>query len=724
MKVFLPTARRGGALLFVGLLVATMSATPPVKAVRRVLVFYEIGLSSPSVAVLDRQIQEALRDTPFQIELYREYLETTLFPDSATQEEIRDWYVRKYRNRKPDLIVTIGPSPLRFLVNSHDKSFTDVPVVFGGLSGVEPEDLKLDSHFVGVWDYIEPSKTLEAALRLRPTTKHVVVVGGKDDFDLALEASFRNDLRSYESRLDITYLTDLTMPQLLDRLGHLPENTVVLLTHIGLDAAGTSFVGASQADPLVVQAANAPVFGPSDVDLGHGEVGGYLDSFALQGQTLGEMAKKILDGQTPQNIPVVKGTNVYIFDARALKRWGMSETSLPPGSVILNRQPSVWELYKWYLIVGATVLVVQTTLILGLLWQRRRRRSAEAEVGIAYDRLRLAQQSARIGTFEWNIQTGVNTWTPELESMYGLSPGAFGQTQEAFEALVHPDDRAEVIELVNSSLRTGQPTAGEWRVVWRDGTVHWIAGRWRVLVNGSSGPSRMIGVNMDITERKVTEEALSSLSGQLIEAQDDERKRIAREIHDDYQQRLAMIAIQLEETAENCSAEERTRLRELWNEISELGADLHSLSHSLHSSTLERLGLVAGIKAFCEEFSDLQEVTVDFVHDELPSGVPATTALCLFRIVQEGLRNVKRHSGTDRAEVRLELVRDDLRLTISDSGKGFDPNSAPTDGGIGIRSMEERLRQLGGKIDIRSRPMQGTTVVASLPFRVEVPLAS
>jgi PAS domain S-box-containing protein len=723
LKLFFPIGWRGGALLFVGLLVATMSATPPVKAVRRVLVFYEIGLSSPSVTVLDQQIQDVLQKSTFQIELYREYLETALFPDSAIQKEIRDWYIHKYRDRKLDLIITIGPSPLRFLVNSPDKSFKETPIVFGGLSGVEPEDLKLDSRFVGVWDYIQPAKTLEAALRLRPATKHVVVVGGKGDFDLELEALFHRALRSYESKLDVTYLTDLTMPELRERLGHLPENTIILLTHIGLDAAGTSFIGASQADPLVVQAANAPVFGPSDVDFGHGEVGGYLDSFATQGKILGEMAKKILEGQTPQNIPVVRGTNVYVFDARALKHWGMSESDVPADSVVLNRQPSVWDLYKSYIIVGTTLLVVQMGLIFGLLWQRRRRRLAEAEVAIAYDRLRMAVEAGKSVGWDWDIPSGRNRWFGDL-TIFGLSTSNFTGRAAEFRRRVYPDDWESVSRVIEDARRSGAPYAAEFRIIRDDHSVRWISARGRFYYASNGDAVRMLGMAVDITERKIAEEALTSLSGRLIEAQDDERKRIAREIHDDYQQRLAMVAIELEETAETCDSETGTRLRELWNGVSELGADLHSLSHSLHSSTLERLGLVAGIKAFCEEFSDLQEISVDFVHKDVPRGVPSSTALCLFRIVQEGLRNVKRHSGADSAEVRLELVDDDLHLTISDHGKGFDPNNTTTEGGIGIRSMEERLRLLGGKIEIRSRPMQGTTVVAFLPFRVEVPLAS
>src|SRR6266576_3051264 len=135
------------------------------------------------------------------------------------------------------------------------------------------------------------------------------------------------------------------------------------------------------------------------------------------------------------------------------------------------------------------------------------RKLAEEALRAGEERLRLAQQAACIGTFDWNIRTGVNTWTPELEAMYGLPPGGFGGTQTAFENLVHPDDRAGVIKLVDAAMKSGQPTKGEWRVVWADGGVHWIAGRWQVFRDASGEPSKMIGVNVDVTERKLAEEA-------------------------------------------------------------------------------------------------------------------------------------------------------------------------------------------------------------------------
>ncbi|HST10782.1 MAG TPA: PAS domain S-box protein, partial [Terriglobales bacterium] len=147
----------------------------------------------------------------------------------------------------------------------------------------------------------------------------------------------------------------------------------------------------------------------------------------------------------------------------------------------------------------------------------QRKRTQEA-LRASEGRLRLAQLTARIGTFERDLRTGVVTWTPEMESLYGLPSGGFGGTFTAFKNLVHPEDRAGLVELVNQAIRTGLPTTGEWRVVWPDGSVHWIGGRWQAFTNEAGEPSRVVGANIDITERKLAENALLEVN-QTLETQ-------------------------------------------------------------------------------------------------------------------------------------------------------------------------------------------------------------
>ncbi len=143
----------------------------------------------------------------------------------------------------------------------------------------------------------------------------------------------------------------------------------------------------------------------------------------------------------------------------------------------------------------------------------------EERLRVSEERLRLAQKAARIGTFERDLRTGMVTWSTELELMYGLSPGEFdGTATTFFEKLIHPEDRDRVKELQSIGLQTGEPTNGEWRVIWPDGSVHWIAGHWQVLSNESGEPVRVIGVNRDVTERKRAEEALLEMN-RTLEAQ-------------------------------------------------------------------------------------------------------------------------------------------------------------------------------------------------------------
>jgi signal transduction histidine kinase len=213
--------------------------------------------------------------------------------------------------------------------------------------------------------------------------------------------------------------------------------------------------------------------------------------------------------------------------------------------------------------------------------------------------------------------------------MYGLPPGSFGGTQAAFENLVHPDDRAGVIKLVDAAMKSGQPTKGEWRVVWADGSVHWVAGRWQVFMDASGEPSKMIGVNIDATESKRAEKEVLEVNRRLLEAQEQERARIGTELHDDVNQRLAMLAIELEQLEDNPS-EVRSRVQELRKQTTEISNDVQALSHELHSSKLEYLGAVGGMKSWCKEFGERQGIQIEFKSTEVQTSVAPEVGLCLF----------------------------------------------------------------------------------------------
>jgi PAS domain S-box-containing protein len=687
--------------------------------VRRVLIIDDLGIiSSPGFAEVLQAVLTGLQKSPYRIELYEESLDITLFPDRVSLDRFREEISQKYSARKPDVIITAGPESLNFIAKLYDK-FQGTPIIFCAIWGGIPDQVGHGMPLTGVLAQLHPEETLNAALLLLPGTRHVVVVGGVGKFDEGFEALAKQSFHNYESKLEFTYLFDLTMPALLERLKHLPGDTIVYHTAISQDAAGEHFIDSAQSIPMVANAANAPVFVMDDVDLRAGTVGGDLVNWTDDGRIAAEMAVRVLNGEKPQDISVISSNHAYMFDWRALKRWGISEKNLPPGSIILNRQPTVWESYRWYIISGIFLILVETLLIFGLVWQRARRRKAEAAVRESEERFRLVANSAPVLIWMSGPDKLCNYFNqPWLEFTGKPLEAALGN---GWSKGVHPEDLQRCMDTYSAAFDRHEQFRMHYRLRRHDGKYRWVFDIGVPRFNPDGSFAGYIGSCIDVTERKIAEDALATLSGRLIEAQDEERKRIAREIHDDYNQRLAMLAIDLELLAENVgdpSGESSKKVYELFDRVSELGADLHSLSHRLHSSTLENLGLVAGLKAFCEEFSDQQGIEVDFAKENVPSRIPAEATLCIFRIAQEALRNVKRHSGADRAEVRLEWSNDRLHLSVSDRGRGFDPHNPSADGGIGIRSMEERLRLLGGQLEIHSRPMEGARIDAWLPFEI------
>jgi signal transduction histidine kinase len=222
-------------------------------------------------------------------------------------------------------------------------------------------------------------------------------------------------------------------------------------------------------------------------------------------------------------------------------------------------------------------------------------------------------------------------------------------------------------------------------------------------------------LRLEVAERKLAQEALSKANRRLIQAHEEERARIARELHDDINQRVAALALQLESMRQDLpasAADLRHDIGQAKTQISELGNDIQALSHRLHSSKLEYLGLAAAIAGFCRELSDRHGVEIDFHAEGIPNELPHEISLCLFRVSQEALQNATKHSGSRRFEVSLSGAFNEIKLTVRDSGRGFDFKNAVNGSGLGLISMKERMKLVGGELLIESQPQLGTTIYA------------
>jgi PAS domain S-box-containing protein len=287
---------------------------------------------------------------------------------------------------------------------------------------------------------------------------------------------------------------------------------------------------------------------------------------------------------------------------------------------------------------------------------------------------------------------------------------------------VHPEDLRRCMDTYTQAFDRREKFRMEYRLRRHDGEYRWVLDIGVPRFDQGHAFVGYVGIGIDVTDRRRAEEALASQSHRLIEAQERERTRIARELHDDTNQRLAMLALSIEQLKKDLpqqTGELRSRVDDLKRHTLEISKDIQALAHELHSPKLEYLGIVAAMKGFCQEFEEQQEVTVAFTTGDLPRPLSPDISVCLFRVLQEALHNAAKHSGVRHFEVQLWETAGDVHLTVSDAGTGFDLEAARKGRGLGLMSMQERVRVMKGELSIESQPERGTKVHAQMPLSAE-----
>lgn len=359
-----------------------LAQTRPTKTV---LVLYDGGREFSSIQLLDRGIDSVLKDALLnRVTIFREYMDLTRVGPTNYEQVLRNFYRTKYSSNKPDVIVAVRGRPLDFLLKPGDELFTDIPIVSSAMDVRQVNTRKLPPIVTGTFLEIKYWPTLALALALQPETEQAVVVIGASANDQALEALVRDELREHRERLKFTYLVGLRTDDLLQRVSKLPPRTVILFVSFAQDGEGRSFLP-NDAVSLISRAANAPMYINSDDVQDSGAVGGDLISFATLGKNTAGIALRILRGESPTNIPFSEDSSARIkmLDARQLEHWRIPLARIPSGSVVLNRVPTIWEAYRWWIVGGISLIVLQTVLIAALFLNRKRRHIAEQNLEIS-----------------------------------------------------------------------------------------------------------------------------------------------------------------------------------------------------------------------------------------------------------------------------------------------------------------------------------------------------
>jgi PAS domain S-box-containing protein len=350
------------------------------------------------------------------------------------------------------------------------------------------------------------------------------------------------------------------------------------------------------------------------------------------------------------------------------------------------------------------------------------RREAEAALTESEERFRATFEQAPIGIAEISPEGAFERVNPRLCEMFGYS--AEELLQRNASALTHPDDLPTTSALVAEVL-AGKRTTFETdkRYIRKDGSVLWAHAISTILRDTAGLPRKFIAVIEDVTARKLADQAIQSLPARLLKAQDEERRRIARELHDSTAQELAVVAMnlgRLEEWIEGRDAWAENLLADSLAVLAQGNRDLRTLAHLLHPPMLEELGLAGALRHYVEGFSQRSGIRVELECGADLERFSDGIETALFRVVQESLANVHRHSTSTCAFLKLARLGQNIELTITDRGRGLPPGllTGTADEariGIGISGMRQRMRQLKGRLDLSSSA-QGTTVHAVLPF--------
>ena len=691
---------------------------PAAEPQRAVLALYGSRPDLPSNVIVDEIIRSTLeRELGPRLDFYAEFLDTARWPEGEAQVAVHEFIRRKYAQRKLSVIIAVARPAINFMRIYGDELFPGVPIVAYGDSDVL-RNWEPGRPITGSLAKIELSATVELILRLQPGTREILVISGASDSDRWRQSDARRQLDRLEKRVKLTYMDAGSVQDFVRTVAQVPDGTVIFFLTMYQDSAGNKLLS-HEVLARIAKEARVPVYNQTATHVGLGIVGGVVFDPEILGRETAQLTLRLLRGERVQDLPIQESKSIFpMVDWRQLRRWKLDEKRLPAGTVVRFRDPSAWESYKGYMIGGVVLILAETLLIFGLVWQKARAKRAETQLRESEERFRLVANTAPV--MIWTAGTDRNcsyvnkTWLDftgrPLEAELG----------DGWVEGVHPDDSNRCLQTYTEAFNRRESFEMHYRVRRRDGEYRWVLGYGVPRFNSDGTFAGYIGSCVDITERKHAEESLATIGRRLIEAHEAERTWIGRELHDDINQRLALLAIALDRWSQDTSTNEVTELVcHTRARITEIAQDVQGLSHRLHSSKLDYLGLATAAKSLCRELSEKTKVEIVFEHAGIPHTLSKEVSLCLFRVLQEGLQNAVKHSGVRSFTVDLQGTEESIELTVADFGNGFAEQEACTGHGLGLISMRERLQLVHGELSVKSQPGAGTTIRARVPLKTD-----
>jgi len=389
----------------------------------------------------------------------------------------------------------------------------------------------------------------------------------------------------------------------------------------------------------------------------------------------------------------------------------------------------------WARLTISLVRVATTApqLVVAMVEDISKQKQAEQALQRSEARLRRSLAAARMGAWEWDLTSGVVDWSDGMHSLFGLASGKFGGTFDAFFELVEPLDQQRVrLEIQKALENPDTKYLSEFRVHWPNGKVRWLEGRGEVLRNAKGKPLTMRGTVVDVTERKQADENLrqsqerelrshEEFARQLLNAEEQERQRLAAELHDGLGQSLSIIKNKSDLALGRRGLPESVvqKLNAISKATTDAIEELRSLVRNLRPIQIEQLGLTDSIRELMDKVAQSTELRLSCRIENVDDAIVGAAATQLYRIIQEALNNIIKHSRARRARLSLERDIHCVRLRVSDNGRGFTPDKVSLRRGFGLKNIQERARMIGGNATIHSGPGTGTRLIVEVPVSKE-----
>lgn len=460
--------------------------------------------SFPATTIAGTAARQRLLDNAGPgVDIDADFLDLIRNADPAHEQRTADYLAEKYAAHPPDVIMTLGSAALPFIIRHRAAIAPKAPVVFATISPANYAAANPPPDITGVISQFDVDKTLDLAERLQPGVRRVVVIAGASETDRRWHEVVPEMIKARKSQLEPTYLFGLRYADLLAEVARLPKDTIVLLLTFFNDGAGVPFFPTDIA-AAVTGVSSAPVYAPYSTFLGNGVVGGYSETFESTGRAAADMVLRILAGTHASEVPpVVNPDQQFRVDVRAMQHWGLSQSRLPPGTIVEFKEPTVWNQHRELVLATLAVFLLQSMFVAALLIHRRRRYQAERALRESEERMRFTATAVKIALWRVDRATDELWASDQARAMFGIAPKN-RVTRETLLKAVHPDDLDIAVEAIEPIDADDFRPASDFRVV-VNGEVRWIRCRCRSHIDNRDSPDRLSGFFVDITEQKNAE---------------------------------------------------------------------------------------------------------------------------------------------------------------------------------------------------------------------------